>query len=247
MTKILKGVSLLQHHLFINAVVKYRVAASTEHLQAIAASQANSLIDAGANKGQFSLAFRSIRPNAPIVAFEPLPSASATYERVFAHDPYTRLLPYALSDREEQAQFYVTDRTDSSSLLKPGTRQERAFGVRPASRIVVPVKRLEDCINLTDLARPIMLKVDVQGGELRLFEGFDSLEQVDFVYAELSFCELYEGQPLFEEVAEYLASRGFTIAGAYNQVTTSEYGPTQVDILFKRRTGVPQEGKVQNP
>jgi FkbM family methyltransferase len=229
-----KGLSILARPYFLNALVRHRVAAASEHLGVIRLCAANTLIDAGANKGQFSLAFRRLRPRARIIAFEPLPEAADTFERVFVGDPLTELERVALASSEGSARFHVTDRTDSSSLLRPGKGQERAFGVRPARTIDVQVKRLDHCVDISPLDRPILLKVDVQGGELEVFEGCDSLMRADFIYVELSFVELYEGQPLFQEVCEYLLSRGFTVAGLFNQVVTPEFGPTQIDVLFKR-------------
>jgi FkbM family methyltransferase len=202
-------------------------------LTAIRLAAANTLIDAGANKGQFSLAFRALRPDANIIAFEPLPEAAEVYARIFAHDGLTLLHRVALSNSERAAQFHVTDRTDSSSLLRPQDR------VRSVRTIEVPVKRLDECVDISDLAHPILLKVDVQGGELGVFEGCASLAEFDFIYCELAFAEFYEGQPLFHEVSEYLARRGFTIAGIFDQIVTAEFGPIQVDVLFKRK---PVEG-----
>jgi FkbM family methyltransferase len=229
-----KGLSILARPYFLNAMVRHHVAAGAEHLPAIRFCAPNSLMDVGSNKGQFSLAFRELRPDAQIIAFEPLPEAADVYERVFAQDPRTELVRVALASREEPAAFHIADRTDSSSLLRPGDGQERAFGVRPMNTIEVSVKRLDDCIDISTLAHPILLKVDVQGGELSVFEGCDSLTTVDYIYVELSFVELYEGQPLFQDVCNYLVTRGFVVAGLYNQVTTVEFGPTQVDVLFKR-------------
>lgn len=229
-----KGINAVRRPQFLRALVRHRVAAASEHLGPIRLSAANTLIDVGANKGQFSLAFRSIRRNARIIAFEPLPEAAATYCEVFRNDPKCVLHQVALASTEGTAQFHVADRADSSSLLKPGAGQERAFGVRARDIIEVPVRRLEDCINLRTLEQPILMKVDVQGGELAVFEGFTSLTSVNFIYVELSFVELYENQPLFQEVHDYLNSRGFFITGLYNQVTTPDFGPTQVDVLFKR-------------
>jgi FkbM family methyltransferase len=226
---------LLVSPLFFSALAKHRVAAASEHLAAIRLCAAATLIDAGANKGQFSLAFRQLRPNSRIIAFEPLPEAADTYERVFHGDRRFQLQRVALASSEGSSEFYVADRTDSSSLLKPGKGQELAFGVRPATRIDVSVKRLDNCLHLADLEHPILLKVDVQGGELALFEGCNFLEHVDFIYVELSFVELYEGQPLFQEVCGYLVERGFVVAGLFNQVATKEFGPTQIDVLFKRQ------------
>ncbi len=232
--RVRKCLSLLTHPRFVQGVLGYRVAAATEHLTAIRLCAANTLLDAGANKGQFSLAFRTLRPDAQIIAFEPLPEAADIYERLFAQFSAIKLLRVALAEREQTAKFYVTDRTDSSSLLKPGRGQERAFGIRAARTVEVPVKRLDSCFDIRALSRPILLKIDVQGGELDVLKGCDSLGELDFIYVELSFVELYDDQPLFQGVSEYLASRGFTIAGFFNQVVTAEYGPTQVDVLFKR-------------
>jgi FkbM family methyltransferase len=229
-----KGLIILGRRRFIRAIVGHRVAAATEHLTAIRFCAANTLIDAGANKGQFSLAFRALRPRANIIAFEPLPEAADIYQQLFAGDGLTRLQRVALSSSNGSAQFHVTDRADNSSLLRPRKGHERASGVRGARTIEVPVKRLDDCVDISRLAHPIFLKVDVQGGELGVFEGCDALAEFDFIYAELGFVELYEGQPLFQEVSEYLARRGFAIAGVFDQIITAEFGPTQVDVLFKR-------------
>lgn len=229
-----KCVSLLRHRRFIEGALAHHVAAATEHLTAIRTCAANTLLDIGANKGQFSLAFRTLRPDANIVAFEPLPEAADTYQNLFTGIPAVTLQRVALGDREGTAQFYVADRPDSSSLLPLGEGQQLAFGIRAARTIEVPVKRLDRCVEMEDLRRPVMLKIDVQGGELHVLQGCSSLEMVDFIYIELSFVELYEGQPLFQDISDYLASRGFVIAGVFNQVVTKKFGPTQADVLFKR-------------
>jgi FkbM family methyltransferase len=213
--------------------MSHRVAAASEHLAAIRLCAANTLIDAGANKGQFSLAFRYLRPRAHIIAFEPLPEAADAFERLFAQDRAACLQRSAVAASDGAAEFHVADRADSSSLLRPGAGQERAFGVCSRTTIEVPVTRLDHSLDIGSLAHPILLKVDVQGGELGVFEGCDALEEIDFIYVELSFVELYEGQPLFQDVSEYLVRRRFNVRGIFNQVMTAEYGPTQVDVLFK--------------
>ncbi len=236
--KVRKGLALLRYPPLARVAFNHRVFAAIEHSSAIRICAANTLIDAGANKGQFSLAFRALRPEADIVAFEPLPEAADLFEQTLPPDGHTQLHRVALAADEGSATFYVADRSDSSSLLQLGSGQERAFGVRGAKTIQVAVKRLDTCIDFTALAHPVMLKVDVQGGELGVFQGCDHLGEVDFIYVELSFAELYEDQPLFHEVVDYLTGRGFRIAGIFNQVATDEFGPTQVDVLFKSARSV---------
>lgn len=234
LTRARKGAAIASKPEFLRPLIKHRVAAAYEHIPAIRFCEANTLLDAGANKGQFSLAFRAVRPHSKIIAFEPLPEAADTFEKVFSQDEQCSIFRFALADSSHSAQFHIADRADSSSLLRPGQGQERAFGVRPTRTISVPVNRLDECVDLTALTGPILLKVDVQGGELAVFEGCKNLEAIDFIYVELSFVELYESQPLFNEVTSYLLARGFSTAGVYNQVSTAQFGPTQVDVLFKK-------------
>lgn len=233
--KAMKAARLLPRPRFARAAMLEGVAAAVEHLPAIRRTAANSLIDVGANKGQFSLAFRAVRPQATIIAFEPLPDAADKYERLFAGDRHAKLQRAAIGATETAASFHVTDRRDSSSLLKPGAGQREAFGVCEAETIEVAVKPLGRCIDIKALPRPILMKIDVQGAELDVLKGCADLEAVDFIYAELSFVELYEGQPLADEVHAYLKSRGFTLVGEYNRISTRVFGPTQADFLFRRK------------
>ncbi|RYY25564.1 MAG: FkbM family methyltransferase [Sphingomonadales bacterium] len=233
-TRARKALILLSRRKFAVVAATERVAAAVEHLEAIRLAGAETLIDIGANKGQFSLAFRTLRPGARIIAFEPLPDAGDRYLRIFGRDTNVTLHRVALAKESGEAEFYVTDRDDSSSLLKPGKGQSDAYGVNTARTIRVPLRRLKDLVSIETLPRPIFVKIDVQGAELDVLKGCEELEQADLVYVELSFVELYEGQPLADEVIAYLQSRGFLLAGVFNQASTDLFGPTQADFLFKR-------------
>lgn len=232
-----KALRLSRQGAFIRALATQRVAAAVEHTEAIGFSMAAALVDIGANKGQFSLAFHVLRPGATIIAFEPLPEAGDTYQRTVGRRAGATLHRVALADHIGEAEFFVTDRSDSSSLLKPSDNQFQAFQVSEARTMTVPVRRLSDCVDLAALPRPVLVKIDVQGAELEVLKGCDTLEQSDFVYVELSFVELYENQPLYGEVAAYLAKRGFELAGVFNQMMTDRFGPTQADFLFRRTRG----------
>jgi len=134
------------------------------------------------------------------------------------------------------AEFHVTNRADSSSLLRPGEGQERAFNVHGAATISVPVRRLDDLLAVSDLVRPCLMKIDVQGAELDVLAGAAKLLPcVDFIYVELSYVELYEGQPFATEVLTYLFGAGYQLRGVYNQAFTPAFGATQADFLLCRK------------
>lgn len=233
-SKFTKLMWLMRHKLPRRAFLSQRVAVGSEHLEAVTFCKPATVLDVGANKGQFSLLARELWPNVVVHAFEPLPSAAETFRRVFAGAPAVTLHRGAIGAENRTATFFVADRTDSSSLLKPGAGQKSAFNVAAAEAIEVEVSPLEDFVDLAALPHPIMMKIDVQGAELEVLRGIRNLEQIDYIYVELSFVELYEGQALFEDVRSHLAERGFSIRGAYNQASTPQFGPTQADFLFSR-------------
>jgi len=95
--------------------------------------------------------------------------------------------------------------------------------------------QLDELLRADCLPRPILLKIDVQGFELEVLEGATLLiKAIDYCYLELSYIELYKGQPLAAEVLSYLFSHGFQLAGVFNQVWTRAFGPTQADFLLIR-------------
>lgn len=234
--QVVKALQLLRRPRFAHAMLRHRIGATTEHFEAIRLCKAATLLDIGANKGQFSLAYREFSPEGRIVAFEPFPESANRFRALFAGDARAELHQTALADTEGEASFHVTTRKDSSSLLEPGAAQEAAYGVRDEVTITVPVKRLDQIVEMGGLARPVLLKIDVQGAELKVLEGCDDLDKADFLYIELSFVELYKGQPLFAEVEAYLRHRGFAPIGFFNQSITAKFGPTQVDVLFSQQS-----------
>ena len=209
--------------------------AATEHEAVLAFTAANTVIDVGANKGQFSLAARRMLPSARIIAFEVLPAALATYRKNFAGDDAVRIETVALSDRSGSAEFFVTDRQDCSSLLRPGKGQSDIYGVAAADRIVVETVRLDDHEDVSAFARPVLLKIDVQGAELMVLRGaIQALNAIEYVYVECSYTELYEGQALLSDVLDFMSEQGFRFCGALNTHFDARKGAVQSDCVFAR-------------
>jgi FkbM family methyltransferase len=194
------------------------------------------LVDIGANSGQFSLMARMCWPECRIFAFEPLPQAADRFEATFRGDARVTLARCAVGQTRSEAVLHVSRKDDSSSLLPIGIAQTRfAPGTGEVATVGVRVAPLVDLISAGDLQPPSFLKIDVQGYEDRVLEGCHRLlDSFDFVYCELSFRQLYEGQPLADSIVGHLRSRGFQLHSV-NSVSRDAGGcPVQADFLFQR-------------
>jgi FkbM family methyltransferase len=212
----------------------YGVAATLEHDIALGRDTFATVIDVGANKGQFAVYARIRWPKARLICFEPLPEPRARLMRVTRGQD--EIHDCALGAAPGEGHMHLATRPDSSSLLPLGSRQKAIYGMEESGSLRVPIKRLDASLT-TPLRRPALLKIDVQGFELEVLKGAtDLLPQVDAVYVEASYVELYEGQALNEEIERFLTAAGFILDGRFN--THVHHGePVQADLLFRRAHG----------
>lgn len=218
------------------AFLRTRVAASTEHDAILAGLPFDTVVDLGANRGQFALCARRLFPAARIFGFEPLPGPASTWRRVFAHDARATLFEAAVGEQAGLGQMYVSRWDVSSSLLPIGQAQQYHFPfTQEARRQSVTVVRLADRLNRADIAGRALLKLDVQGSELPALRGSEELlERFACVYVETSFIELYTGQALAGDIVQYLGSRGFCLSCVANLSYGKSSRPIQADFLFTR-------------
>jgi FkbM family methyltransferase len=217
--------------------LRFGVAAAVEHQALLRRIPCTTVVDVGANRGQFSLVCRQVLPSCRIVAFEPLMSAAAAFRRVFAGDNQTRLFEAAIGTAEGKATMHVSKREDSSSLLPIGAGQSRVFPESGASHeCEVVVAPLSKYLSRDDIARPALLKIDVQGFEREVLNGSLSLlDGFDHIYVECSFVELYVGQALITEIVTLLDRRGFRLSGIYNPYFDVDGLAIQADCHFTAR------------
>jgi FkbM family methyltransferase len=216
--------------------LRFGVAASVEHEAIPLRHEFKTVIDAGANRGQFAVFAARRFPHAALVCFEPLPAPGARLRRAVGNLGRLKLWDVALGAANEEAEFHVSAADDSSSLLPIGRRQREAFpGTGERTTMRVQVRRLDDLLQPGELIAPVLLKIDVQGGELAVLQGAESiLPSIDAVLVEVSFVELYAGQALADEVWHYLRSHNFSCRGAWSMSYGHKRECLQGDLLFAR-------------
>ncbi len=236
--RVSKAVRSAQNPLSRHAL-RYGLSPSFVHQPMLSRLAPRTVIDVGANRGQFALDALIAVPGVSVISFEPLESAAAKYRKVLGHRPDVVLHQVALSDSVGEREMHIARQDDCSSLLPIGRLQESYFPASGLSHVTtVPVTTLDTVLADSLWPGSVLLKLDVQGAELDVLRGAAMLlAKLDWVYLEVSFVELYEGQPLAAEVDEWLKERGFVLGGIGHVCRESGH-VLQADLLY-RSTAVP--------
>lgn len=196
------------------------------------------VLDIGANRGQFATGLFAAGYAGRIVSFEALPIAHVALTAAAARNDRWAVAPAgALSDAAGEVEFNVNSADATSSLLKASAESlDTIPGIRPQSLVRVATRRLDDVAADYGVGTvPTFLKIDVQGGEALVLAGAQAtLEQVAGLVIELSFTQLYAGQPLAFDVLNPLLAMGFVvhdIAPAYRDPATFRLHQADV-VLF---------------
>jgi FkbM family methyltransferase len=212
------------------------VGASLEHERVLARLDARTVVDVGANLGQFSLLALSLYPQAKIFAFEPQAKPAAAFTRLFAGVERVTLFSSAIGTRSGDISMHVSRQHDSSSLLPISNAMSKIFpGTEEIGTAKVPIAPLTQFLGPKDIVDPALLKIDVQGTELDVLRGSEGLlDTFRHIYVELSFVELYTGQARCHDVIQYLHSQKFQFVGVHNLHQDAAGQAIQADFLFRR-------------
>lgn len=197
----------------------------------------HTIIDVGANEGQFASKIKQVFPMADIHCFEPLNEPYKMLENRFKNDSTVHLYKYGIGASDEEKEIFVNNYTPSSSLLEMLDLHKENFDfAKEMHQERISVRRLDTFFN-GNIKRPLLLKIDVQGYEMFVLNGGQStLQQADLLIIETSFYPLYAGQPLFEDIYDYLGNLGFRYIGNIEQLySPHDYKVLQADALFVKR------------
>lgn len=215
------------------------VALTNEHIEAMSGLNLCSVVDIGANKGQFALLIRQLYPSSKIYSFEPLSEPASKFRSLFDRDPNVQLFEMAVGPFCGNAEIHISRQMDSSSLLPIGSKQSELFpGTDEIGTRSIEVTNLSGKLTPEDLATPSLLKIDVQGYELEVLKGCeDLLGSFNYCYVECSNLELYKGQALTDEVIGFLRKHEYEMRSklSLSVADKMETANAQVDILFESR------------
>lgn len=173
------------------------------------------ILDVGANEGQFAFEALGIWPEVTIHSFEPLEKPSEILENKSKNESRIIVHKFALGDINGAAEIHVNASSASSSLLKLDENHQQAFPKAvDVSKQNIKVKTLDSIFKKLTCESQIVLKLDVQGFEYKVLQGaLSSLSEIDYIICELSFQNLYKGQHLALDIIDELEKRHFRFLG----------------------------------
>lgn len=199
------------------------------------------IVEAGAFDGNDTIKMAGQWQAGTMYAFEPVPEI---YERLIQNThKYINVhsYPYALSDHNGTALFYVSERPDrpgrasqAGSLHKPKERLSKSPLIFPRTALVQTIT-LDQWAYENNISKIDLLWLDTQGHELAILKAAPHMiKNIHVILAEVSFIESYEGQPPYEEVVVWMYDHGFELVGRdFDNTTTSFFG----NALFCRFKG----------
>ena len=196
-----------------------------------------SVIDVGANQGQFARKISAVFPDAHIYCFEPLPEPFDTL-RLWADRQRGAVTVFnvALGDREGTAEmFFHAEHSPSSSLLRSTAACETFYPFT--------IKQIPVSVAMTTLDRAFgppfsltpdtLIKLDVQGYENRVISGGENtFRHARACIAEVCLDILYDKQAAFKDLVLLLVNLGYRYAGNVEQKYAKDGHVIYLDALF---------------
>jgi FkbM family methyltransferase len=220
---------------------KYNLNSSERLVNSLQYHNIDTILDIGANKGQFALDLLNADYKGNIISFEPLSNAYDQLSRNSRrYNKWTIHPKTAIGNFEGNIDINVSKNSLSSSILEITEQHLEArndsFNVGKEKVIIT---KLDSIFKLYyKKNKRFFLKMDCQGYEQKILDGAQqSLENILGIHMEISLENLYVGQPYWKEIINRVESLGFEIwnieRGFENKKKTKML---QCDCTFYKKT-----------
>ena len=203
-----------------------------------------SIVDVGANEGQFILKLLKMGFKGSIFSFEPVTDA---YKKLLINVAKNKkrvswhvFEKCGLGSKNFSQDIFVSKNSESSSLLKILPKHTN---LKPLSKIIstekINIKILDSFYDdVEKLDKNIFLKIDAQGYELEILKGAEkTLKLITALVVEVSLVKLYEKQPLWLDIVNFLKERNFIVWSVDRVMGDIRTGESyQLDITFAKES-----------
>ena len=205
------------------------------------AEDVKTIVDVGANTGQFARKIAGVCPGAMIYCFEPLPAPFRELQKwaTSTRSPTVHAIQLAIGESEANADMFVHTQHDTSSSLLATTPRTTELYPFTAEQTKTPVRvsTLDNFFaqNAAPLEPEILIKLDVQGYEDRVVRGgIQTFGKARACIVEIAIEDLYVGQPDFASMLSLLGGVGYRYVGNYEQYYGTDGQVLFLDAVFAR-------------
>lgn len=190
------------------------------------------ILEAGAHIGRDTIKMAKLWPNGRIYCFEPVPELFKAHQENTKNYPNITCFNYCLSNKTEIKNFWVSSgrSTALSSLFEP----TGGLALHPDTKftqIQVPCLELDKWAEVNNINKIDFMWLDMQGAELfALQAGLKILSTVTAILIEASLSERYKDTPMYQEIRDWLESRGFEL------MAEDEPKHNKVNLFYVRKS-----------
>jgi FkbM family methyltransferase len=202
--------------------------------------EVDSIIDVGANEGQFGLHMRSLGFRGKIYSFEPVNTAYKKLVRTSISDKNWQTFNFALGSKSGETLINVSSSSDFSSILEVNDyARERWERSQTTHQQTTEVNTLDNLASegVFEGSGNMLLKMDTQGYDLEVFKGALSLlRHIRCMVSELSLIPIYEDMPSYLDSLSVFESNGFRVSGFYPITRNKNLTLNEVDCVLVNTT-----------
>ena len=201
------------------------------------------VFDLGARNGWFFSCWKAFCSNAVVHAFEPDQAAYKRLVNRFSNDENVVLIDKGVGESESVETFYhLADSEVSSSFLQhdPSVWEEIKYQTGDVQERQLQVTTLDSYCQENTVDSIYLLKIDIQGYELRALKGASkTLKVTDYVFVESAIKPLYKGAASFTQVHEFMVAQGFHLMN-FRAWHRGNNVLMETDMLFRRNELAPE-------
>jgi FkbM family methyltransferase len=198
------------------------------------------ILDVGANTGDWSRETSVIFPNATYYLIEPQLELKSSIDSFLKNHKGKFILGGAGAKKGELLLTIWEDFAGSSFLLPNNEISNSGKQQR-----TVPIYAIDDLISEGEIPVPDVCKLDVQGFELEVLKGANSIfGKTEVIILEASLFEFMPNQPILGDIIEFLSAKSYVIydlLGFSNRPYDKALG--QVDICFVKKDSFLRENR----
>lgn len=229
----------MRRRLKLDIISPGNIATLHHHLQQVLrAYRIDTVLDVGANEGQFAGQLREFGFDGTIHSFEPIRQTFVRLQQKTNGDAGWRCHHLALGRQPGRLTMNVSEFSVFNSMLAPNDAGVARFH----DQRVVGQEDVEGSTLDAFIARQvptgarILLKMDTQGFDLEVFAGGErSLDRVDALLSELCLVPVYDGMPRYPEALALYEAKGFSISGFFPVSSNTDLSLIEADCLMVRR------------